>query len=134
VGPAPGGLRLLPEIGDGGGEIIEQHVDRDPAVAVLDHAGASLGGGPAEEDRRMRPLHGLRVHTHRRERVELVGVLGDVGGPEPSHDLEIRARAPGAARERYPEGGKSSASQPIPMPKSTRPRDSTSSVATSFAV
>src|SRR5229473_3095998 len=43
VRPAARGLCLLPEIGDGGGQVVQQHVDRDPAVAVVHHAGAALG-------------------------------------------------------------------------------------------
>src|SRR5258705_3350859 len=52
IGLAARGLGSLAEIGDGGGQVVQQHVDRDPAVAVLHHARPALGGSPSEQDRR----------------------------------------------------------------------------------
>src|SRR5215510_4503564 len=100
-----------------------------PAVAELRRPAQRRLAVASHPDRRVGLLHGLRLTAERIKAVEPAGERGRTLGPERLEDSKVLVGHRGA-----PSASNSSRIHPTPTPTVTRPFESTSMVASAFAV
>ena len=134
LAPPPRRLEVHVELAQTLRQLLGGPVEGVPALAEPGGAAQRGRGLAADVDGRVRLLDAAWGTSRRGQVVDLAVERRTFVAPERAEDLEVLVGPAASRGPRAPEGSNSSFSQPTPMPRSTRPSESQSSVATSLAM